>query len=55
MEKEIERAEAALEELQREMEVNASDYVKLMELEEKKTAADAALEALYAQWEELSD
>ena len=55
VEKEIEKAEAALEALKQEMDANASDYVKLMELEEKKTAADTALEALYAQWEELSD
>ncbi len=55
VEKDIEKAEAALEELRQEMEANASDYVKLMELEEKKAAADAALEELYAQWEELSD
>ena len=37
------------------METNASDYRKLLELEEKKTAADKELEELYAQWEELTD
>ena len=37
------------------MEVNATDYEKLMELGEKKGSADAALEELYIQWEELSD
>ena len=40
--------------LEAEMAENASDYQKLLELEEKKAAADAALEELYLQWEELS-
>ena len=55
LEKEIEKTEAAIAALEREMEAHASDYQKLMELEEQKTQADAALEELYVQWEELSD
>ena len=55
LEKEIEKIEAAIAALEREMEAHASDYQKLMELEEQKTQADAALEELYVQWEELSD
>ena len=54
MEKEIEKAENAIAALEAEMAENASDYQKLLELEEKKAAADAALEELYLQWEELS-
>ena len=55
VEREIEKAEAALASLEAEIEQCASDYQKLMELEERKAAADAALEALYLQWEELSE
>ena len=54
VEKEIEKAENAIAALEAEMAENASDYQKLLELEEKKAAADAALEELYLQWEELS-
>jgi ATP-binding cassette, subfamily F, member 3 len=55
VERDIERAEAALHTLEEEMEANASDYQKLLELGEKKTAAEAEIEALYAEWETLSD
>ena len=54
-EKEIEKAEAALAALAAEMSEHASDYQKLLELEEKKAALDAQLEELYAQWEALCD
>ena len=37
------------------MEQNASDYRKLIELGEKKSAAESAVEALYAEWETLAD
>ena len=55
VERDIERAETALHALEEEMEANASDYQKLLELGEKKTAAEAEIEALYAEWETLSD
>ncbi len=55
VERDIERAETALHALEEEMEANASDYQKLLELGEKKTAAEAGIEALYAEWETLSD
>ena len=55
VEKEIEKAENAIAALEAEMAQNASDYQKLLELEERKAAADAALEELYLQWEELSE
>ena len=55
VERDIERLEAEIAAVTADMEANASDYQKLLELEEKKTAADKALEELYAQWEELSD
>jgi len=54
-EREIERVEAEIADLTGQMEANASDYQKLMELGEKKEQLDAQLEELYAQWEELSD
>ena len=55
VEREIEKAEAAIAALEAEMAESAADYVKLMELEQKKAEADAALEELYIRWEELSD
>ena len=55
VEKEIEKAESAIAALEAEMERNASDYQKLMELEERKAAADATLEELYLQWDVLSE
>ena len=55
IEKEIEKAETAAAALEAEMEANASDYQKLLELQERKASLDETLEALYAQWDELSD
>ena len=55
IERDIEKAEADIAALEAQMAECAADYVKLMELGEKKAEADAALEALYRQWEELSD
>lgn len=54
-EREIERLEKRLAELEAEAEANASDYQKLMEIEERKSALNGQLEALYAEWEELSE
>jgi len=55
IEKQIEKQEEKIAALAAEEEANASDYVKLMELGEAKAAAEAELEALYEQWEALSD
>ena len=54
-EKEIEKLENKLAELEELEATNASDYQKLMELEEEKSGVEASLEELYAKWEELSD
>ena len=55
LEKEIERLEAQLEELNAQSEEFASDYQKLMEIEEQKAAFDEKLMELYEKWEELSE
>ena len=55
LEREIEKAEAALSALAEEEERNAADYVKLMELGEKRAEAQAALDALYERWETLAE
>jgi ATPase subunit of ABC transporter with duplicated ATPase domains len=55
VERDIEKAEAALAALKAEEEANASDYKKLMELAEEVRRAEAALEELYLRWEELAD
>ena len=55
MEKEIARLEASLAELEREAEQFASDYQKLMELEDRKEALNAELLEKYEQWEALSE
>ena len=55
IEKDIEKAEEALERIVTEIEANAADYQKLLELGEQKTAAEAELEALYEEWEKLAD
>ncbi|MBQ3009827.1 MAG: ABC-F family ATP-binding cassette domain-containing protein [Oscillospiraceae bacterium] len=54
IEKEIEKLENALAELDELASENATDYQKLMEIEEKKTTVNEQLETLYEQWEELS-
>ncbi len=41
--------------LEQECETYATDYQKLMELEEQKTALSEQLDALYAAWEALSE
>ena len=55
LERDIERAEAALRSIEEEMEANASDYQKLLDLDGKKTALESEIEALYAEWEALAD
>ncbi|MBR4393835.1 MAG: ABC-F family ATP-binding cassette domain-containing protein [Oscillospiraceae bacterium] len=55
LEKEIARLEASLVGLEHEAEQFASDYQKLMELEERKEALNAELLEKYEQWEALSE
>ena len=54
-EREIEKLEAELAALSKEAEAAASDYVRLMEIENTKAPLAEKLEALYTQWEELSE
>ena len=44
---------AQLDALDAQMEENASDYVRLGELEEQKNALQAQMDALYEEWEQL--
>lgn len=53
-EKEIEKLEEKLAELDELANANASDYHKLMEIEEEKSTVNADLEQFYEKWEELS-
>ncbi|MDO4749640.1 MAG: ABC-F family ATP-binding cassette domain-containing protein [Eubacteriales bacterium] len=54
-EREVEKAEAVLAELDAEMEKCATDYERLMELQPQRDAAAEALDAAYARWEELEE
>ena len=55
LEREIEKLESRLAELDREAEEHAADYQKLMEIEEQRSALNEQLEDLYARWGELSE
>ncbi len=55
IERDIERAEASLRDIEAEMEKNASDYQKLLELGAQKDAAEESLGTLYAEWETLAE
>ena len=55
LERQIEKLEEKIQNLALEEEQCASDYLKLMDIYEQKKAAEAELEALYEQWEALSD
>lgn len=55
VEREINKAEARLAELEAECEANASDYVRLMELDAEREALNKSLDALYIEWEELDE
>ena len=55
IERDIERAEASLRDIEAEMDKNASDYQKLLELGAQKDAAEESLETLYAEWETLAE
>ena len=50
LEREIERTEAQLGELDAQSEAFSSDYQKLLEIEEQKAALNERLEALYEEW-----
>ena len=54
LEKEITKLEARLADLNRLSEEHATDYQKLMELDEEKNALDNELLLLYEKWEELN-
>ena len=54
-EREIEKLEGQLAALDAESEANATDYQKLMELDEQKQALNTQLEALYEAWEALCE
>ena len=55
LEREIARQEERIAELDREAEVYATDYQKLMEISAEKEEQEAALLELYERWEELSE
>jgi len=55
LEREIAAAEARLREIESETAANASDYEKLLELDDARAAAEEELEALYGAWEELAE
>ncbi len=55
IEREIGKLEEQLAALDRAAAENASDYQKLMEIDEEKAALNAQLDALYAQWEEIGE
>ena len=55
LEREIEKLESRLAELDSEAERNSSDYQKLMEIEEQRNTLNRQLEELYIRWEELSE
>ena len=55
VEREISKAEARLVELEAECEANASDYVRLMELDAEREELNKSLDALYLEWEELDE
>ncbi len=55
IEREIGKLEEQLAALDRAAAENASDYQKLMEIDEEKAALNSQLDALYAQWEEIGE
>ena len=50
---ELAELQCQLDALDAQMEENASDYVRLGELEEQKNALQAQMDALYEEWEQL--
>ncbi len=54
-EREIEKIESRLKEIESEEGEHASDYQRLMELEDEKARLSPELDALYSRWEKLQD
>lgn len=54
IEREIEKLEAQIAKLNEEAELAASDYLRLMELDEARKKLEEKLEPLYERWEELN-
>ena len=54
LEREIEKQEEAVVAFDPQIEAAAADYQELTRLLEEKTAAEAQLEALMEQWEQMS-
>lgn len=54
-EREIEKLEAELAELEGQYEIHSSDYEKLMELDEEKAKLSAQLDELYDEWERQAE
>ena len=54
-EREIEKLEGRIRELDAEAEANGSDYQRLMEIDEERSGLSEQLDALYEEWEELSE
>ena len=54
LEREIEKQEALLEQLETQVQEAAMDYTRLQELMAQQTEAQTALDEMYAQWELLS-
>ena len=52
---EYDRLNRRLAELEAECEANASDYVRLMELDAEREELNKSLDALYLEWEELDE
>lgn len=55
VERDIEKTEERLAQLDSEAETNASDYEKLMELDAEKKELNAVLDSLYEEWEKLDE
>lgn len=55
IEREINKAEERIKEIEAECEANASDYKKLMELDAERAELNEKLDALYLEWEELDE
>ena len=55
LEREIEKLENEIAELNKSAEENSSDYIMLMDIEQKKSEIESELEKLYCQWEEMSE
>ena len=54
LERDIEKLESELDEITRQKDEFSTDYEKLMELDERETGTNAALDKLYEEWEAMS-